>query len=72
MIRTVEPPVIARWLEVKHLTVLGWIKSRDLPALNIGSRGKRNRYIVFRKDLINFLMRRGLTEERIRELIGDV
>jgi len=71
MIRTVTPPVIARWLEVKHLTVMGWIHSRDLPALNIGTKGKRHRYVIFRKDLITFLLRRGMTEERVRDILGE-
>lgn len=70
MVRTVTPPMIARWLEVKHLTVLQWIRSRDLPALDIGTQGKVHRYVVFRKDLIRFLVQRGMTEDMIRELLG--
>lgn len=68
--RTITPPIIARWLEVKHLTVLNWIRNRHLPALNISSKGNGARYIVFRKDLAIFLRQRGMTDERIREMLG--
>ena len=70
MVRTVTPPIIARWLEVKHLTVLNWIRKRSLPALNISGSGRTARYIVFRKDLATFLLARGMSEERVREILG--
>ena len=69
LIKTVTPPIVARWLEVKDETVLRWIHSKDLPALNIGTRAK-NSYLIFRKDLAVFLNRRGMTEDRIREMLG--
>ena len=70
LVRTVTPPMIARWLEVKHLTVLMWIRNKHLPALNISGTGQAARYIVFRKDLAAFLGRRGMTDERISEILG--
>jgi len=70
MIKTVTPPIVARWLEVQHLTVLRWIRSHSLPALDIGTGNKIHRYVIFRKDLAAFLQRRGMTDERIREMLG--
>lgn len=70
MTKTVTPSIIARWLELRHDTVMKWIKTKDLPALNIASAGRGSRYIIFRKDLTAFLLRRGMTEERIKELIN--
>lgn len=69
-VKTVTPPIVARWLEVQHLTVLRWIRSRQLPALDIGTGDKIHRYVIFRKDLAGFLLRRGMTEDRIRDMLG--
>jgi hypothetical protein len=74
-VRTLTLPVVARWLEVKPHTVWAWIRDPDptrrLPALNIGTRGKRASYRIFRKDLVEFLQRRGMALARIQELLGD-
>jgi hypothetical protein len=74
-VRTLTLPVVARWLEVKPHTVWGWIQDPDplrrLPALNIGTRGKRASYRIFRKDLVLFLQRRGMALDRIQELFGE-
>ena len=69
-LRHVTPSIVSRWLEVKPDTVIGWIRSRDLPAINIGTHGGRPTYLIFRKDLAEFLDRRGMTATRIRELLG--
>lgn len=73
-VRTLTLSVVARWLEVKPDTVLAWIQDsnpeRRLPALNIGTRGKRAHYRIFRKDLATFLQRRGLSAERVEDLLG--
>ena len=68
-VRTMTPAIIARWLEVKHHTVLKWIHSKELPALNIGTRGKKASYLVFKKDLVIFLEQRGLRSDRIKDLL---
>jgi excisionase family DNA binding protein len=67
-IRTITPSVVARWLTVEDETVLRWIHSGDLPAMNIGTKGMR-RFRIFRKDLIEFLHRRKVSPERIQEII---
>ena len=69
-IRNVTPSVVARLLEVKHSTVCCWIHRKELPALDVGTRGRRPTYLIFRKDLVAFLVRRGMTEERVKDLFG--
>jgi excisionase family DNA binding protein len=66
-IRTISPSIVARWLKVDSETVLRWIRSGDLPALNIGTRGKVRRFRIFKKDLITFLHRRGMSQESIQD-----
>lgn len=68
--RYVSPPVVARWLEVYEETVTKWIRSGDLPALNVGGTGNGARYRIFRKDLVVFLQRRGLTTDHISDLFA--
>lgn len=71
-LRHVTPTIVARWLEVQHETVWAWIRRGDLPAINVGTRnGGRPTYIIFRKDLADFLARRGLPEARIRDMLGS-
>jgi len=73
-VRHVSPSIIARWLEVTPETVINWIHARDaarrLPAVDISTRSGRPHYVVFRRDLAAFLLRRGMTEERVRDLLG--
>jgi len=66
--RYVSPPVVARWLEVYEDTVTNWIRKGDLPALNVGGIGNGARYRIFRKDLVAFLHRRGLTTDHVSDL----
>lgn len=67
-IRTITPTTVARWLTVENETVLRWIHSGDLPAMNIGTRGLV-RFRIFKKDLIEFLHRRKVSPERIQEIV---
>lgn len=69
-VRTVTPSTVARLLEVKSDTVLRWIHAGDLPALNIGTGPNAKRFVIFRKDLIAFLAQRGLTHERVKDLVN--
>lgn len=68
-VRTLTPAIFARILEVKHETVLAWIHSGDLPAMNIGTRGAAKRFIIFRKDAIAFMRHRGLPLDRVAEVL---
>lgn len=69
-VRTITPPILAHLLEVKVDTVMAWIRSGNLPALNIGTTGKRASYRIFRKDAVLFLQRQGLALDRIQEVLG--
>lgn len=72
--RWVSVSTVARWLNVKPHTVLAWIRLPDetrLPALDVGTRGSRPSYRIYRSDLITFLEARGLTPGRIAELLGE-
>lgn len=69
-VRTVTPATVARLLEVKPDTVLRWIHTGDLPALNIGTGTRVRRFVIFRKDLVAFLSTRGLPPERVKDLIA--
>lgn len=43
----VSPPALARRLGVKPESVIGWIRSGELPAINVGRRGaSRPRYRI--------------------------
>ncbi len=64
----ITPGVLARWLGVHDDTVERWIRNHKLPALNIGGSGNGARYRIFRKDVVAFLHRRGLTTDHISEL----
>lgn len=68
-VRTVTPTIVARWLEVKPDTVLKWIQTGALPAMNISTGDTVRRYIIFRKDLIAFCQARGLTIERTLDVV---
>ena len=68
-IRTITPPIVARWLTVDVETVLRWIRDGELPALNIGTVGKGKRFRIFRKDLIAFMMKKGLPLESVQDLV---
>jgi excisionase family DNA binding protein len=67
----VTPSMVARWLDIHEETVIRAIRARALPALRTGS-GNGTRYRIFRKDLAVFLLRHGLTEERVTELLAPV
>lgn len=69
-VRTVTPSTVARLLEVKSDTVLRWIHTGDLPALNIGTGPNAKRFVIFRKDLVAFLATRGLSPERVKDLVN--
>lgn len=64
------PEILARLLGVNHSTVLGWIRSGSLPALNITS-GHAPRYRIFRPDLVAFLERRGASPAQVQAVIGS-
>lgn len=64
----VTPGIVARWLDVYEETVTKWIRTGALPALNVGGEGNGARYRIFRKDLVAFLERRGLTTDHISDL----
>jgi len=67
--RHITVAILARWLDVNEETVLRWIRGRKLPALNVGGTGNgAPRYRIFRKDIVTFLHRRGLTHDHISEL----
>jgi len=58
-VSTYTPPEIAKLLRVDPSTVLGWIRSGELPAFKVNSRAKkRPRYRVRRCKLEEFLERR--------------
>ena len=60
---------IARVLDVSALTVNRWVHGGDLQALNVqGAGAKRPTYRVQRTVLIEFLCRRGMSEERAKAL----
>ena len=71
-VRTVTPPTAARLLDVHPNTVLKLIDRGILPALDIGT-GKVRRFIIFRKDLVAFMLAtrgRGYTVERVGDVVG--
>lgn len=63
---TLNPPQIAKLLAVSHDTVLGWIRSRQLTAANLGQHGKRPKWIVKKDDLDRFLKGRQPESPRVR------
>jgi len=65
--RHITPEMLARLLGVQHRVVLRWVRSGELPALNITS-GHAPRYRIFRPDLIVFLRSRGASETQVREI----
>jgi excisionase family DNA binding protein len=67
----VTPSMVARWLDIHEETVIRAIRARALPALRTGS-GNGTRYRIFRKDLAAYLLRHGLTEERVADLLAPV
>lgn len=67
--QSITPPILARWLKVQHPTVLRWIHSGELPAINIGTRGKAPRFRIYHKDLVAFLSRRGMSAESMQDLV---
>ena len=70
--RHITPSILARWLDVHEVTVLRWIRAKELPALNVGGLGNgAPRYRIFRRDLVVFLSARGLTAEHIQDLFGE-
>lgn len=66
---SITPPILARWLRVDYRTVYSWIESGELPAMNIGTRGKAPRFRIYRKDLIAFLERRGMSATAVADLV---
>ena len=68
--RNITPPVVAEWLNVETETVLKWIHSGDLPALNIGTKNNVPRFRIFKKDLTMFMAKRGLPVETIQDLVS--
>jgi len=53
------PPAVAELLGVNESKVLGWIRSGELPAVDVGPRGgRRPRWRVAKADLELFLTRR--------------
>lgn len=67
----VTPSMVARWLDVDERTVRRAIRARVLPALRTGA-GNGTRYRIFRKDLTVYLLRNGLSEERVADLLAPV
>jgi len=54
-----SPPAIAKQLRVSRDTVLGWIRSGELTAVDLASPGStRPRYRIDQADLRAFLLRR--------------
>lgn len=68
-IRTITPSIVGRWLNVDTETVLRWIHRKELPALNIGTRGNLPRFRIFKKDLVTFMNQRGLPVDSIQDLV---
>lgn len=64
----ITPAIFARWVGVHEETVSRWIRSKELPALNIGGVGRGARYRIFRKDAIAFLQARGLSSDHLVEM----
>ncbi|MGH7169367.1 MAG: helix-turn-helix domain-containing protein [Gemmataceae bacterium] len=57
--RHLTPPAIAARLGVAAETVIGWIRSGELPAANVAKRGcRRPRYRIAPEDLEAFLATR--------------
>lgn len=57
-----SPPAVARRLAVKADKVVRWIKSGELPAINVAERPiGRPRYRIAEVDLQDFLRRRSAT-----------
>lgn len=53
------PPEVAKRLRVSPETVIGWIKSGELAAINSGKQGCiRPRYRILEADLQSFIQRR--------------
>jgi excisionase family DNA binding protein len=57
------PPQLARQLRVDVHTVLGWIRTGELRAINVGSRGKRPRWRLDPADVAVFEQRRAAQPE---------
>lgn len=66
-VRKLTPRILARWLHVNPHTVLKWVATGELPALNI-STGPRRRLVIYRRDLVTFLRRRGMSPQQISDL----
>ena len=63
-VRKITPHILARWLEVNPHTVLKWIRAGQLPALDITT-GSVSRFVIYRKDAVAFLRKRGMTREQL-------
>jgi hypothetical protein len=62
--RTVlSPPQVATQLGVDPATVIGWIRSGQLKASNVGKGGRRPRYRVQQNDLDAFMRKRQPVEK---------
>jgi len=68
-VRTITPPIVARWLQVTDATVLRWIRTKELPAMNIGTRGNLPRFRIFKRDLVTFMRARGVPADTVQELL---
>lgn len=66
-IRKITPEILSRWLQVSHTTVLKWVRLGELPALNIGT-GEVPRFVIYRKDAVAFLRKRGMTAQQLADL----
>lgn len=62
------PKDIAADLGVKRDTVLTWIRSKELPASDIGNGGKRPTYRVSQENFDAFMKRREVVETTPDEL----
>jgi excisionase family DNA binding protein len=62
--RTVlTPPQVAKQLGVDPSTVIGWIRTRELKASNVGKGGQRPRYRIQQADLGAFMRKRQPAEK---------
>ena len=62
--RKITPHVLARWLEIDARTVLKWVHTGQLPEMNI-STGDVPRFVIYRRDAVAFLRKRGLTHQQL-------
>jgi predicted site-specific integrase-resolvase len=66
-VRKITPRVLARWLDINPHTVMKWVHSGELPALNIAT-GPVARFVIYRKDVATFLRKRGMTHDQLASL----